>query len=144
MFLKIVAGIVMGIIAGIVAMAVAGLGVGGGTEAAGPIRWAFLIAFLLTLFLAVRAARARFAWSRGALITGLLCFMLPLAGFVFSAIVGHGNVVKASTQAEQVGAAIGSGIGGVMVTGVTAVLGFFGGLIFLIMAYFLGRARPVQ
>jgi hypothetical protein len=140
-FGKIVAGIVMGLIIWILASMVFGLAAGGGEGGGKFGLWAGLAAAVLTLILALTAARGRYAWGRGMLVAGLLCFAMPLAGILFTGIVGSSHMATApSGSAQQAGAAIGVGLAGTAITIVSGVIGFFLGLIFLVSAYFLLRA----
>ncbi|MCW5737337.1 MAG: hypothetical protein KIS73_24640 [Enhydrobacter sp.] len=141
MFGKIVAGVIMGFVVAMVAWIVIGLGAGGGQSGGKAGVWAALIGFVLTMFLAVRAAGSRYAWGRGLLIAGLLCLAMPLSGVVFTGIVGAGAVSKEVTDAGRAGAAIGTAMGGTLITLVSGVVGFFLGAIFLVGSYFSLR-RP--
>jgi hypothetical protein len=139
MFGKIIAGILMGIVVAILASAIFGIGSGGG-EGGGRIGlWAAGGGFLLMLVLALRAERTRYAWGRGLLLNGLLCFAMPIAAIVFTGIVGAGAMSNSVGDASRAGTAIGTAIGGGIVTFVSGVIGFFLGLIFLIGSYFTLR-----
>lgn len=133
---KIFAGVVMGIVAALLATTVFGLGAGGGESGGRMAMWAALGGFLLTLGLAITAERGRYAWGRGMLLCGLLCFAMPLAGILFSAIFGAQSIGAAGTGAEKAGAAIGTAMAGGMLTFVSGIFGFFLGMIFLVGSYF--------
>ena len=137
---KFFAGIVMGIVVAILALIVVGLGVGGGETGGKSGLWGALGGFLITIVLAVRAITGRYAWGRGLLLAGLLCFAMPLASVVFTGVVGADAVGKAAGDAAKGGTAIGVAAGGAIVTIITGVVGFFLGLIFLIGSYFALRA----
>jgi hypothetical protein len=141
MFGKILAGILMGIVAAVLATMVFGLGVGGGESGGRTGLWAALGGFLVTLGLAVTAERGRYAWGRGMLLCGLLCFALPLAGMLFSGIVGGKSIAGAASGAEKAGATIGTVMAGGVITLVSGVFGFFMGVIFLVGSYFTLRSR---
>jgi hypothetical protein len=136
MFGKILAGVLMGIVAAVLATTVFGLGAGGGESGGKMGLWAALGGFLVTLGLAVTAERGRYAWGRGMLLNGLLCFAMPLAGLLFAGIVGGQSISTATSGAQQAGAAIGTVMAGGLITFVTGVFGFFLGVIFLIGSYF--------
>lgn len=69
-----------------------------------------------------------------------MCFALPLAGFIFTGQVSAQAISQAGADsASQTGAAIGAGLGGVMVTSVLGFFGFFAGIILLVIAYFSMR-----
>jgi hypothetical protein len=136
---KAISGVGTGIVAAILAAFVVGMAIGGGAGGGKAGAWAMLIGFGTVLLSALMAQTGKRAWGRGSLICALLSFALPLSGFLLSRIVGAQAVGQAQTDAEQVGAAIGAGLGGMFLTGTLAVVGFFLGLIFLVMAFFLLR-----
>ena len=140
MFGKILSGLVMGLIAAVLGSVLLGLLVGGGPEGVTAGFWGMGLGFALVLTLAVTAKRAKRAWGRGFLVCALMSFALPLAGLVFSGIVGTKVIEQADPETgARAGAAIGAGLGGMMVTGTLAFMGFFAGLIFAILAFFLLR-----
>lgn len=102
-----------------------------------------LIAIAATLAIGFLAPTARIAWGRLSLMNGLAGFALPLSGFLFSALVGA-QALRAGAAGgvgAQAGTALGVGVFGAMLTGFLAVIGFFAGVFFLVIAYFLLR-RP--
>ncbi|WP_444922661.1 hypothetical protein ACJJH9_00120 (plasmid) [Microbulbifer sp. DLAB2-AF] len=69
------------------------------------------------------------------LVSAVLCFLLPVAGLVFT-----GNAVADTTSgAEAAGAAIGGGL----VSGFMGFVGFFLGIVFLIIGLLTGRDKQV-
>jgi hypothetical protein len=136
MFGKIFAGLVMGVVVAVLAMVVVGLGAGGGESGGRASLWAMAIGFAATVVLAISAQRARYAWGRGLLAAGLLCFALPLAAILFTGVVGADSVGGAVGNAQKAGAMIGTAIGGGIVTIASGLIGFFLGLIFLVGSYF--------
>lgn len=141
MFGKLFAGIVMGLVVAILSFFVFGLGTGAGEAGASRGGWAALIGFAVMLVLALTATRSSYAWGRGLLLCGLLCFAMPLATMVFSGIIGAQQIGAAPTEAGRAGAALGTAMAGGFMTIVTGVFGFFLGLIFLIASYFSLRTR---
>lgn len=141
MFGKLLAGILMGIVVAILSFLVFGLGTGAGEAGAGRGGWAALIGFGLMLVLALTASRGSYAWGRGFLLCGLLCFAMPLATLAFSGIIGAQQIGAAPTEAGRAGAALGTAMAGGFMTIVTGVFGFFLGLMFLIGSYFSLRTR---
>jgi hypothetical protein len=141
MFGKLIAGVVMGIVVAILSFLVFGLGTGAGEAGASRGGWAALIGFTVMLVLALTATRSSYAWGRGLLLCGLLCFAMPLATMVFSGIIGAQQIGAAPTEAGRAGAALGTAMAGGFMTIVTGVFGFFLGLIFLIGSYFSLRTR---
>jgi len=144
MFGNLVAGIVMGVPVATLSYIVVALGTGAGAEGVSRGGWAAAIGFVLMLVLAMRAERGRYAWGRGFLICGLLCFALPIASIVYSGILGAQSITSSANDAQRAGAALGTVIGGGLLATVSGVLGFFLGLIFLIVSYFLLRAPRVS
>jgi len=140
---KIFAGLVMGIVVAILVATVVGLGAGGGDRGGNASIWGMLIGFGGMVLLALTAARARYAWGRGLLVSGLLCLAMPIAALLFTGLVGAESISKEASQAGRAGAAIGTAIGGGILTFVAGIFGFFLGMIFLIGSYFSLRApRP--
>ena len=140
MFSKIFAGFVMGIIVAILTTLIVGMGTGGGEGGGQRGLWGAMFGFIFMLVLALTAARGRYAWGRGLLLSGLLCFALPLAAIVFTGIIGATEVPKAGSEVARAGAAIGTALGGGFITIVSGLFGFFLGIIFLVCAFFTLRA----
>jgi hypothetical protein len=108
---------------------------------------AILVALAVTILIALLSRSSRTAWGRLCLFNGLASLALPLAGIAFTAILGYHSVQNvplqgASTSAAQAGTAIGVGLAGTAVSATLGFIGFFLGAIFLVLAYFLLRARP--
>ena len=100
-----------------------------------------VIALLLTAII-VFTGRARSVWSRLCLVNGLAGFALPLVAIAASVMVAPKVVNSASfaaggTYASDAGATAGAVLGGALVTGAAAFIGFFVGAIFLALAFFL-------
>jgi len=137
---KMLAGLVMGIVVAILCSIVFGIGSGAGEAGAKRGLWTALAGFVVTFVLALSAARGRYAWGRGFLLCGLLCFALPLASMAFSGIVGAEKVSTASSDAARAGAALGTAMAGTAMALVSGIVGFFLGLIFLVSSYFSLRS----
>ncbi len=106
----------------------------------------WIIALGITAFIAF-TGRVGSVWSRLCLVNGLSGFALPLVAIVVSVMVTHGLTTKVvlahgRTEAARAGAKAGAVIGGAMVTGVAGFIGFFVGVIFLTLAFFLRERRP--
>ena len=78
-----------------------------------------------------------YSWPRVWIVLCLLSFSMPLASLVFSANIAGQTIAGSSGQglASQAGTAVGAAIGGTLVTGFMAFVGFFLGIIFAILAY---------
>ena len=74
------------------------------------------------------------------MLSRLLCFALPLASIVFSGVVAVDHVSSAGSDAARAGAVVGSALAGTAMTLVSGVVGFFLGLIFLVISYFSLRS----
>ncbi len=110
------------------------------------VGWAFLgpgIAVIATIVIVLFAPTARIAWGRLFLLNGLVSLALPLSGIVSSALLGHQILrhVEGSREAET-GVAMGAGLGGMMVSGMLGIVGFFLGAIFLVLAFVALRNAP--
>lgn len=130
---KIFAGIVMGVLVALLLTLLVSMSVQP-KETIGA--WTFPIGFGVMVVLALTAARGRYAWGRGLLLCGLLCLALPLATMAGTAVMGAREVSAAANEAQRAGAAVGTVIGGGIVTMMAGVVGFFLGAIFLVGAYF--------
>ncbi|WP_444959210.1 hypothetical protein [Microbulbifer sp. ZKSA002] len=95
----------------------------------------FFVAWALAMLIACTAKRTGKAWRRLLLISAILCFLLPISGLIFT-----GNaVVDTANSAEAAGAAIGGGL----VSGFMGFVGFFLGIVFLIIGLLTGRDKQV-
>ncbi|WP_445362032.1 hypothetical protein ACJJIQ_00180 (plasmid) [Microbulbifer sp. ANSA003] len=95
----------------------------------------FFVVWVLAMVVACTAKRTGKAWRRLLLISAILCFLLPISGLVFT-----GNAVAdTASGAEAAGAAIGGGL----VSGFMGFVGFFLGIIFLIVGLLTGRDKQV-
>lgn len=99
-----------------------------------------VIGALLGLF----APSIRRAFGRGFLLSGVAFLALPLTTMLLSGKLASEAVSRAS-QADQAAAAVGAGLGGVLLTGAAAFIGLFVGAIFIIIGLVLalGGRREV-
>ena len=110
----------------------------------------FGIVAALTIWIATAAPTARIAWGRLFILAGLGGFALPLEGFVASLALNASTMAEHSgqlnTPGAHAGAAIGAGVTTLAVSGVTAFVGIFVGLIFVVVGYFTLRdaRRPLR
>jgi len=141
MFGKIVAGLFGGLIVAIIGAMVVTVALASSPAASSVGAIAFFVFWALGIALAVTASRTGKAWRRVLISSGLLSFALPLSSIIFT-----GSVM---TQAAGEGgefsgaAAAGAAIGGGMITIASGVLGFFLGVIFLVIGLLVGRDREV-
>lgn len=138
MFGKILSGIFGGFIVAVLGSMLVGIAVTSNPESAGEAgAIAFLVFWVIALILALTAQRAGKAWSRLFILSALIAFAMPLSAFLFTGA----QVVDAAEQSGA--AAAGAAIGGGMITAITGFIGFFVGVIFLIVGLLVGRDKQV-
>ncbi|MBJ2346185.1 MULTISPECIES: hypothetical protein [Pseudomonas] len=138
--MKILAGLVAGLILAIlVSTVVAIAGAASPRAAGGTGAIVFFVIWIIALVIAVSAPTAGKAWRRLLVTSGIAAFMLPLAGIVFTGSHIATNISGAHSGAETAGAAI----GGTLVSGFLGFVGFFLGVIFLIVGLLVGRDKQV-
>jgi hypothetical protein len=138
---RIVALVLMGAISIFTIATPFGMLAGGGKEAL--IGTGLIVAFILTALIAFTGHLSS-VWSRLCLVNGLAALALPLVAIAISAMMAPEVVKRASfsaggTHAADAGAQVGVALGGAMITGVAAFVGFTVGAIFLILAFFLRK-----
>lgn len=91
------------------------------------------------------APTIRRAFGRGFLLLGAATFILPVSTMLLSGRVAH-EIVSTAPEGGQVGAAVGTGLAGIALTGISAVVGLFLGAVFLIIGLVLalGGRRQVE
>ena len=89
----------------------------------------FMIIWALSIFYSYKAETAGVVWRFLLLTSSVLCFLMPLASFIWS---GH---QVAST--ESAGAIIGGGL----ITMISTFFGFFLGIVFLIIGLLVGKKK---
>jgi hypothetical protein len=129
--MKIFSGLLGGLIVSILFMILVGISIGAGEEASGPSSIAFFIAMAYSVFIAVRAESVAHAWKRLMIHASIFSFLLPISSMIFTAQV----TTQAGGGAEVAGAVIGGGI----VTMISGFLGFFLGIVFLIISFAIGK-----
>jgi len=134
--MKILAGILGGLILAILGSMVVGLTFGGSKSGPGPGVWTFFIAWVVGIVVAVKAPNAGKAWRRLLLTASVFSFLLPLAGVVFTGVF---MATQTNGGAEAAGAAIGGGLA----SGVLGFVGFFLGVVFLLIGILVGRDKQV-
>ena len=91
--------------------------------------WGFLIGLIGFTYWFYKADSIKRIWGKSFIGMAIESFALPLVMFIFS-------VAFVATQTEGVAEGVGGAIGGVLAVGVSAVLGFFLGIIFLVAGIF--------
>ncbi|MGF6128962.1 hypothetical protein QF019_004186 [Pseudomonas frederiksbergensis] len=138
--MKILAGLVGGLILAILVSMVVAIA-GAASPAAGGATSAivFFVVWIIALVVAVYAPTSGKAWRRLLVTSGIASFMLPLSGIIFTGSHIATNISGAHSSAETAGAAI----GGTLVSGFLGFVGFFLGVIFLIVGLLVGRDKQV-
>lgn len=108
------------------------------------VQIAFLVVVGLGALVGFFAASVRRSFGWGFLALGLCTFALPLSTMLLAGRVASQMTTSASTG-DQAATLIGAGLGGGLMTGFAAIVGFFLGAIFLIVALvlLLGGRREV-
>lgn len=136
---KIVAGVIGGILVGFLGMILvvvaftpeAGSRVGG---------FSFFAFWGFALLLSFTASRGAKAWRRVFIACGVISFSLPLASLIFSGTqIVDAAVTDNADAAQVVGAAVGSG----MITAISGFLGFFLGIVFMIVGLMVGKDKQI-
>ena len=109
--------------------------------------WPVWVIVLAGAALGLFAPTIRRAFGRGFILLGAAVLALPLSVMLLSGRTTSDMMAasEGGTVAEQAGAAIGSGIASIAMTGVSAIIGFFLGAIFIIIGLVLalGGRREV-
>jgi len=92
---------------------------------------------LLSFWVAFAAPRAGKAWRRLLLSSSVLSFLLPLSGLIYT-----GAFLAANSEGGAAAAA-GAAIGGTLLSGFLGFVGFFLGVVLLIIGLLVGRDRQV-
>lgn len=110
----------------------------------GSSNFVFLAGFVIVVLIVFLAPTGRRAWGRGSLVVGVIFLAMPLFVLALSTQVGTTMVQEAST-ADESAAAIGATIGGGLMVGASAFVGFILGGIFVILGLVLvlGGRREV-
>ena len=95
--------------------------------------WAFWIGLIGFTYWFYKADYKKRVWGRTFVGLAIESFALPLVMFIFS-------VAFVATQTEGVAEGIGGAIGGMMLVGISTILGLFLGIIFLIAGIFIFKS----
>lgn len=139
---KIISGLLGGLIVAILGAMLVTLALASNPESGGLTgAMAFFIFWVVALIIALAAPRAGKAWRRLLITSGLLAFAMPISSLIFA---GAQVADAASQGGEYAGAAAaGATLGGGMVTAITGFLGFFLGVIFLVIGLLVGRDKQI-
>ncbi len=102
---------------------------------------AFLVFWVMGIAVALRANSAAKAWRRLLLSSAVLSFLAPISGIIYT---GSFMATQVDTASEYAGAqAAGVAIGGSLISGFMGFVGFFLGVVFLIIGLLVGRDKQV-
>lgn len=140
--MKIIAGILGGLIIAIIGAAFVTTAFAASPEKGGS--WggmSFLIFWVVGIAVAILAKSASKAWRRLFLTAAVLSFLLPLSGVIYtgSFIANVDSADKYASAAATAGATVGGGL----VSGFLGFVGFFLGVVFLIIGLLVGRDKQI-
>ena len=136
--MKFLAGVIGGLVLAILSMILVSIGGAGSPPAGNTIGpTVFFLVWIASIVIALAAPRAAKAWRRLLLLSGIVSFLMPLAGVVFTGSFLANQ--QTSSAAETAGAAV----GGTLVTGALGFVGFFLGVVFVLSGLLVGRDKQV-
>ncbi len=100
---------------------------------------AFFIFWVIALIIALTAPRTSKAWRRLLITSGLLAFAMPISSLIFSSI----QIADATNQSVEYTGVISTMLVGSVVTIITGFVGFFLGVIFLVIGLLVGRDKQI-
>jgi hypothetical protein len=140
--MKVVAGLVGGLILAIIGAMLVTVTLAASPERGGS--WgalSFLIFWVVGIVVAVLAKSASKAWRRLLVTSAVLSFLLPLSGVIYT---GSFMATHVDATGENAGAAAaGAAIGGGLVSGFLGFVGFFLGIVFLVIGLVVGRDKQI-
>jgi cytochrome c oxidase assembly factor CtaG len=138
--MKILAGILGGLILAILGAMLVTVTFAATKNGSGIGVAAFFVMWVAGIIIALTAPAAAKAWRRLFLSSAVLSFLLPLSGLIYT-----GSYVASmdSTAEHATAAAAGAAIGGTLVSGFMGFVGFFLGIVFLILGLLVGRDKQI-
>jgi hypothetical protein len=101
----------------------------------------FFILWVVGIVVALRDKTAAKAWRHLLLASAVLSFLLPISGIIYT---GSYMATQVDTTHEYAGAEVaGAAIGGGLVSGFMGFVGFFLGVVFLVIGLLVGRDKQV-
>ncbi len=101
----------------------------------------FFAFWVVGIVVAIFSASASKAWRKLLLSSSVLSFLLPLSGLIYT---GSFMAKHVDANAQYAGAqAAGAAIGGGLISGFMGFVGFFLGVVFLIIGLLVGRDKQV-
>ena len=142
MFGKIISGVIGGLIVAILGALVVTVALSSNPESGAQVgAIAFFVFWVLAIVFAILSPRVAKAWRRLLITSAILSFTMPISSFIFTGAAVTQEAAKGGEYADV--AAAGAALGGGMITAITGFLGFFLGIIFLIIGLLVGRDKQV-
>lgn len=140
--MKIIAGLLGGLILAVLGAILVTITFAASPEKGGS--WgaiAFIIFWVIGIAIALGAKCAAKAWRRLLLTSAVLSFLAPISAIIYT---GSFMATHVDTTSEYAGAqAAGAAIGGGLISGFMGFVGFFLGVVFLIIGLLVGRDKQV-
>lgn len=140
--MKVLAGIIGGLILAIIGAILVTVTFAASPEKGGS--WgaiSFVVFWVVGIVIATRSASAPKAWRKLLISSSVLSFLLPLSGLIYTGSFMANHV---DPNAQYAGAqAAGAAIGGGLISGFMGFVGFFLGVVFLIIGLLVGRDKQV-
>ena len=140
--MKVLAGIIGGLILAVIGAILVSVTFGASPEKGGS--WgaiSFLAFWVVGIVVAIRSASASKAWRKLLISSAVFSFLLPLSGLIYT---GSFMAKHVDTKAQYAGAqAAGAAIGGGLISGFMGFVGFFLGVVFLVIGLLVGRDKQV-
>lgn len=99
---------------------------------------AFIVSFTIGILITIKSESTAKVWRRFFLSYSVISFLTPIVAIIFSGTY-MATEIDVNNRVEVVGAAIGGGI----FTGITGFVGFFLGIVFLIIGLLIGRDKQI-
>ena len=136
MFSKVIAAIFGGLIISTIGSVVVLWSVGVGLNYVEINASAFLVFYLISFIISIRSNSSKQAWKRLLISASILCFLLPISNILFT-------VIFLAEETSGAGAA-GGLLAGALVTSVMGFIGFFLGIVFLIIGMLLKDEKELE
>lgn len=133
--MKIIAGVIGGLIIAILGMMLVGIGAAATKDPSYGVT-TFFICWIGGLILGLTSPSVGKAWRRLLLVASVFSFLLPLSGLLYT---GAFMATQTKGGYEAAGAAIGGGL----ISGFLGFVGFFLGVVFLIIGLLVGRSPQI-
>lgn len=135
--MKVIAGFAGALILAMLGMLLIGIATASSSGKGSFGALAFLVFWIVSFVLALSASTAGKAWRRLLISSAVLSFLLPISGLIFT-----GSHIAAQTDTSGAVTA-GAAIGGTLLSGALGFLGFFLGIVFLVVSLLVGRHKQV-